>query len=154
MVLMTLSLCPRNEHHRSVNIFRPCIFGNNRATQPHWSTIVQSAAFLVQNACDSIVTMSWYERQQSVNNFRPCILDNQGAVPWHYSIIGLRTAFLSIMLSTTSQLCPENERHRSVNHFRPSIFENNGAVQQHSSIMIQSAASLGKNACHNIVTRF
>ena len=45
-----------------------------------------------------------------------------------------------------------NERNRSVNNFRPSISENNGALEHVLFIILQSAASLGKNASDTMVT--
>ena len=59
---------------------------------------------------------------------------------------------LAKMLSTPSYLCPKNERQRSVNEFRPSNFVNVGAVRRPWCIIDLSAAFLGNNTFHNIVT--
>ena len=80
-ILSTISsLCPKNERQCSVNDFMPCILQDQRAVALSWSRIEVSTAFLGNNACDKIVTMSQNARQWSVNNLWSCILDNLTAM--------------------------------------------------------------------------
>jgi len=75
MLLTISSLCPKNEHQRSVNNLRPSILENPGAMQLQWCIIVIPAACLGEYTYDQIVTMSQTERQRSVNNFGAGILD-------------------------------------------------------------------------------
>ena len=58
------------------------------------------------------------------------------------------------MLSMKSSLLPMNEFEWSVNDFRPCFFGNTGPVQPNLPIIDQSAASLGEDACNNIMKMF
>jgi len=51
-------LCPKNEHHRNVNNFGPCITENPSAVRQYYVMIRLSAAFLAKNSSDDIATMS------------------------------------------------------------------------------------------------
>jgi len=76
VVATTLLLCPKNERHRSINDFGPCIMQKARVVRRHWLIIELSAAFLGKKASSKIVTLSQNERQWRVNNFWFGMLDN------------------------------------------------------------------------------
>jgi len=67
MLSTTSYLYPQDEHHWSVNSFRPCIFGNHGVVWPHWTIIIQLAVFLGKKSCNNIVIISENQHPRSVN---------------------------------------------------------------------------------------
>ena len=58
MVVTTSVQCPKHECQQSVNDFWPCIMENTRIVRRHCAIVELPAAFLYENGCDNIASMS------------------------------------------------------------------------------------------------
>jgi len=144
-----LLLCPRNERRLSINDFWPRIIESASAVQQHCAMVELSAAFLGENGCDNLASIS---KQWASTTSGLAFWEMHGLcgdiMPW----LNYRPPFLATMLLTTSSKCPTIERQWSVNEFRPCILEYWGAMGQLWFIIELSATFLGKNAYDMIVT--
>jgi len=123
MLLTMSSLCPNNEHQRSINDLRPSILKNRGAMQLQWSIIVLPAAFLGKYAYNKNVTMSQNKSQWSVNDFCAGIMDNQTGMERRFIPMNLSAALIgnnagvdipSTSYSWAPTACQDSERYTAI----------------------------------------
>jgi len=116
MLLMTWSLCHKNDRQRSVNDFRHSILEYHGAIRLLWCIIELSAAFLCNNAYDMIVTLSQNDCQRSLDMIWSCIFDNPTAIKCRLpttnpSAARIRETASDDIMSTCYQWAPADRQH-------------------------------------------